>query len=174
MDTALYYTFSTIAQTLAGVLAILGAFFLFHLIRINAQLGQHLQELKTRYDEKGTLLDLQELWVRGDASALITYFTADRLGILNNEFGNLRLDRARALFDHKSILLTEIERVTAVTIATMIASFVVLAITPWIGRIPGRLGAAVFFATCGVGISSAGYCLTRYGRLARQIVGARV
>ena len=174
MDTALYYTFSTIAQTLAGALAILGAFLLSHLLRINAQLGQHLQELKSRYDEKDTLPDLQELWVRGDAAALITYFTADRLGILSNEFGDLRLDRARALFAHKSVLLTECKRVTAATVATMIASFVVLAITPWIGRIPGLLGAMVFFATCGLGISSAGYCLIRYGRLARQIASATV
>src|SRR5262245_25410581 len=46
MLTALFYTFSTIAQTLAGAIALLSAFLLYRLQSLNSEIDSHSMSLR--------------------------------------------------------------------------------------------------------------------------------
>jgi hypothetical protein len=64
VETALYYTLSTIAQTLAGALAVMVAFVLFRLAGIEEVIGVGLEPLKARerkvpYSETAPILKKQ-------------------------------------------------------------------------------------------------------------------
>jgi len=173
METALYYTFSTIPQTLAAALAILGAFLLSHLAHVNTELGEHLRDLKTRYGDDDTTRDLQALWSRGDVEDLLRYFSEDRLQRLGKEIRAFRLDRAHTLVRHRAALMYNVESVSTISVATIVASLIVIPLTPTIIGLPEGVRSTVFYGGgSGVAIVSAGYCLTRYAQFVRGIASA--
>src|SRR5437764_493330 len=54
MTNALFYTFSTIAQTLAGAIALLGAFLLYRLQTLNSEVDSHSMTLRDTCKEQGS------------------------------------------------------------------------------------------------------------------------
>ena len=49
MENTLYYTFSTISQTLAGAIGLLVAFLIYYLDRLDRRIRGHLEVLYNRY-----------------------------------------------------------------------------------------------------------------------------
>jgi hypothetical protein len=162
MDSALYYTFSTIAQALAAAVALLAAFLLYRLQSINSEMEERTLRIIQYYGGK-VRLRLDELHVTGDYEeiALLTKdplppnleegevgFARKRLGVLVSIRNSLRRDF------RLSLLLT-------VLLATF--SVLILALTPMIAH-RSLLTNAVFL----VGITWFIACLYSYFRLARK------
>lgn len=105
--TTLYYTFSTIAQTLAAAFAFVGAFVLFRLQNIEHQIEAHAEELLNRYYTDSD-------YVREVA---YKYFNAKQWkkligGIQKNYIGimiNSSVNRERKRAQDKELKLTEQE-----------------------------------------------------------------
>ncbi len=71
MESALYYTFSTIAQTLGGAIALLGAFVLYRLQSLNSAIAHHVtQEIFQHYGGE-TRLQLDVLHAGGKHRELL-------------------------------------------------------------------------------------------------------
>ena len=73
METTLYYTFSTIAQTLAGAIALLGAFILYRLQKLNNGLDDHAKFIRKQYSEEEDLVFLNSFIVKGEYKKFLKY-----------------------------------------------------------------------------------------------------
>jgi cation transport ATPase len=73
VDTALYYFLSTIAQTLGGVAALLGAVVLFRLQAIWEQASRAAEYLHNSFDHPDSheMAKMEESWIRGDLKAVL-------------------------------------------------------------------------------------------------------
>lgn len=77
METTLYYTFSTIAQTLAGAIALLGAFILYRLQKLNSGLDDHAKFIRKQYSEEEDLVFLNSFIVKGEYKKFLKYTRAN-------------------------------------------------------------------------------------------------
>ena len=77
METTLYYTFSTIAQTLAGAIALLGAFILYRLQKLNNGLDDHAKFIRKQYSEEEDLVFLNSFIVKGEYKKFLKYTRAN-------------------------------------------------------------------------------------------------
>jgi len=73
MENTLYYTFSTIAQTLAGAIALLGAFILYRLQSLNNGLDDHAKFIRKLYLEDVDLIFLNSFIVKGEYNKFLEY-----------------------------------------------------------------------------------------------------
>jgi hypothetical protein len=144
MENALYYTLSTIAQTLAGALAVLVAFVLLRLSRLDDAITQGRAELQSRYG------DWAKLW------------EALRTGGLEGlrRINGLRTDQARlmALYHEASIawrtrphIVHRLYVALGFTVADISLCFAALPFTPRIACSPRATG-VVLFLTVTLGI----------------------
>src|SRR6478672_9742333 len=76
MESTLYYTFSTIAQTLAGAIALLGAFILYRLQKLNNGLDDHAKFIRKQYSEEEDLVFLNSFIVKGEYKKFLKYTRA--------------------------------------------------------------------------------------------------
>ena len=89
MENAFFYTFSTIAQALAGAIALLGAFVLFKLQHIDAELTEHAHNVIEAIPYDRAVQVLWDHYVQGHWDALLlgipaNYpFTYDLESLLN-------------------------------------------------------------------------------------------
>ena len=67
METALYYTFSTIPQVVAGAIAFLGAFALFKMQYLNRGLERRSESIEKLYFDKSIIKKVQDV-IKGDLS----------------------------------------------------------------------------------------------------------
>jgi hypothetical protein len=74
---ALYYTFSTIAQTLAGAIALLGAFVLYRLNGLNAGIDETARRLRTAYPSDSEP-EMTAMIVHGRYDGLLAYADKNR------------------------------------------------------------------------------------------------
>jgi hypothetical protein len=133
METVFFYTFSTIAQTLAGAIALLAAFVLYR-----------LQGLNTDIDENSMRLSLPLNLVAGESAGMMHRQGQHRQLLelaARTEIppGTYRADEERArlptLLDRKDTLLRWLYIALALTVGLITASVLLLMFTPRLATI---------------------------------------
>ncbi len=143
METALYYTFSTIAQTLAAVIAILGAFALHRLQTMNAEIGERSATL-VRAPGGAHGHGVRELHVHGkfdEVLAASESFDPTATAEFNYQVTAARM-RLAALLDQRKSLRRYLNVAFSLSAGLMTLSLVVLATAPSIAAVPWGAAAA--------------------------------
>jgi hypothetical protein len=156
-DTALYYTLSTVSQTLAGALGMLAAFLA---LRVSAL--------------DGPIRDLR-LWARlaypplqpaaAQTEPLLTaakaWFAANGGDPVHRHVGQT-IDEAQRAYGARTTLLQQAKSAFAGSALVMGCCFVALACTPWLSSSEARA-----WTVAAVAIISGIACLVWYGRIVR-------
>jgi hypothetical protein len=166
ISNALFYTFSTIAQTLAGAIALLGAFVLYRLQSLRAQIDEDSESLSGVYGSAGlelaTVEAVRALHREGKYYEVLEFNS--RIPIPANlyqadtEKSRLRLGLQR----QKSVLRTFLVALV-LTIGLIIGSVCALAAAPAILNDP-----SMSIVILRVGIGWFVICVVVYGLLIRQ------
>jgi hypothetical protein len=158
MLNALFYTFSTIAQTLAGAIALLSAFLLYRLQSLNSEIDSHSMSLRKACTGRGQAQADKafDLHHRGKHQELIDFteacFPQDRSGtvILSLEYLSAAVKLRASLFRrfHWALWLTA---------GLIVGSVIVLAVAPAVEDC--TLAAVALFI---VGIAWLALCIGSY------------
>lgn len=168
----MYYTFSTVPQTLAGALALLGAFVIIRLNAFNHFIDSHVQNL---YRKRPGGEEMREHYMRGDKPAMLRLYR--RLQDKGKEKSAGDESAAPYLNGHYERLLIEAERMQArktqltgdtvrsliVSAAVILVSFVLLAFTQLLCREPVAAGVCLAMV-----VGAAAYCIYLYVILLRK------
>jgi hypothetical protein len=168
METTLYYTFSTIAQTLGGAIGLLAAFLVYYLGQLDAALRGHLDFLFHRYPLTQDTIDLESMWSKYDISGLLEYFDNDVLERLSGGDGTDRsfhLAPAKQLWASRREALGITRMAVFWTGGTIVGALVALASAHGLALGGPWLAVPVL----AVGIGAAARCLWLYGRLILQV-----
>lgn len=138
MDTVLYYTFSTIAQALAGGIALLGAFVLYRfqiLAGTMDQASQYLCETFYNRDRRDLIDGIEQAHFKadyGNVCEIATQYLED--GIDPRTIGMYRSTRTRlrSMVDLRRTLTDSFNRILWPTVGLIVASVLVLILTPMI------------------------------------------
>lgn len=155
METALYYTLSTVSQSLAGALGMLAAFLAIRVSSLDATVRSALDELERR---RG--IDLATRPVSGSVREALTGWRQRFEGTQGHDYDRQMLARAEHVQASRETLLRDATRAFVVSACVMGASLVGLAVSPWLGQ-SGWRAVPTFF----VGIGGAILCLAWYGRI---------
>jgi len=141
MENSLYYTFSTISQTLAGIIGILVAFLIYHLSDTQRSLNGYLDNLYSYYPRGDSTVDLDFMWEHGDVEGVLKYFREDKLRCLDVGNGlaqNLYLVPAEKLHKRRLVILRKLKIALLLTCITIVFSLAVLStvhwLTDWLGN----------------------------------------
>ncbi|MDX6497014.1 MAG: hypothetical protein QOG23_274 [Blastocatellia bacterium] len=85
MDNAVYYTFSTIAQTLAGAIALLAAFGLYRFRILSTALETHAKDIREQYSEEVDLVLTNSYIVKGDFHKFLDYLTKHPIDVTGSD-----------------------------------------------------------------------------------------
>jgi len=130
MDQSLYYTFSTIAQTLGAAIAFLGAFVLYRLQSLNAEIEDVVtQKLLQAHFSGETILALQQLHA---GAKHIDFLQRARSSAPASAIEHLQtpLARLEALVTAKSALVCRFRWSLWLTVAVIGFAVAVLALVP--------------------------------------------
>lgn len=160
MQAALFYTFSTIAQTVAAALAVLGAFVLYRLSQYGVEMAEHSETVALRVSHATEHQEeLRRLDRLGDWEGVFRYSGRPSVGALLST--NPAAPDARELL---GVIISRRKRVlrlmgwsAGLTLALLILSIAVLALTP---AILSRSSAPAVALTLGVVLFVA--CLGAY------------
>jgi hypothetical protein len=136
VENALFYTFSTIAQTLAAAIAFLGAFALYRLQTI----GVTLQDLSTSViqpylpDDKAAKLSTHERY--GELNAYIQSVIPKNNGGTLNAYQVAQREAFAKYVESSQSVRFLLKVALAATVTVIVASVVVLAFTPAIASRP--------------------------------------
>ena len=158
MQAALFYTFSTIAQTVAAALAVLGAFVLYRLNQYGVEMAEHSETVALRVGHAPEHQEeLRRLDRLGDWEGVFRYSAIPSVGALLPT--NPAAPDARALL---GAIIARRKRVlrlmgwsAGLTLALLILSIAVLALTPailslpWAPAVTLMLGVVLFVACLG-------------------------
>ena len=165
MENSLYYTFSTISQTLAGAIGILGAFLIYHLSETRRSLNEYLEKLYSFYPKAQETVDLDFMWEHGDVDGMLKYFREDKLRRF--DVGDclaqpLYLVPAERLHKRRRVLLKKLKTALLLTCITIVFSLAVLSaatcLTGWFGK---SIVACILI----VGLLLASLCIYLYARI---------
>jgi len=172
MESTLYYTFSTIAQTLAGAIALLGAFILYRLQKLNNGLDDHAKFIRKQYSEEEDLVFLNSFIVKGEYKKFLKYTRANPIadsgiavrpnsnaeGVVTSvEEGQSYLTDVQAkmkeLLAHRKSLIRSFTVSLFLTVTLIAASVIALAVTPSLNarddfRSGSLIVAIVWFLAC--------------------------
>lgn len=156
MINSLYYSFSTIAQTLAGAIGLLGAFVLFRLQSLSAEIESNASQIATVVDMVVGGEEAQTLFRQGQYHEVL-----NRLGKITVPPTTYQCTRERSrlpiLLDRKDSLLWRFKIAFYLTIGLIMASVSVLVIAE---QLAGRTSlASVVFA---LGLLWLAACLASY------------
>jgi len=160
MENALFYTFSTIAQTLAAAIALLGAFALYRIQTIGSSLHDLGVTAMQPYlpDDTARKLSAEEKYVD-----LLEYLRNTQPRNPREANDPYQVATRRTLGTHVKTL-SSLHRLLkwalAVTVVVIVSSVIILAVTPAIAAKPG-----VTVAVFTVGIGSFAGCLVVYAVL---------
>lgn len=165
-DNAVYYTFSTISQTLGGAMALLGAFVLYKLQSIYAQIENEISGLLQLYRINGHLKEkylsqFYRLYVTKNLSQIMRHINEEEVlkfvkpiypHAETSEFEDRRVP-LNALWRFRVTMLRQFNFALIFTAITIACSVVVLSLTPKICQIfrPGVLA---------IGLLCFVFCLT--------------
>ena len=161
METALYYTFSTIAQTLAAGIAILGAFALYRLQSINAEIAERSSTI-ARVSVGVHGHGVRELHVHGrfeDVLESTEDIDPSATAELNYQVTAARVRLATLLTQRKS-LRRYLSVAFWLSAGLLTSALVVLATAPAVASIPGAPSVAVT-----IGITWFLLCLATFAKL---------
>ncbi len=156
MENALYYTLSTVSQTLAGALGMLAAFLALRVSTLDTRIRERLRELF----ERTHALDLGNCGAREALSAWGAWIAScrdPRAKSVLRAFGDAERDQ-----QSRDRLLRGVRRALIASACVMGACFTGLASSPWLALAPGRAIGALCLAILG-GVA----CLVWYGLIVR-------
>ena len=169
LDNTLYYTFSTISQTLAGALGLLAAFMITRVSAFNHLIAERVKEL---YDWVGGEQDMMRNYLHGNAEAVLHFYrtTHDRVkreggtGNPTQPFLNSRqeaqLIAAEGMIERKKKLLAGTRDSLLLSAATILFSLVCLIVTPYLHK-----HAAWTYTASVLGVAGAAVCMASYVKL---------
>ncbi len=145
MENTFFYTFSTIAQALAGALALLAAFVLFKLQNIDAELTEHAHDVIDLIPYDRAVQTLWDHYIQGRWDELLVAIPPDYPFA---DVPRIRVARLRVLVEDRKTLVKTLRCAVFLTLGTMMGAVFVLALvpaswSPWVARI-----GAVAFAIC--------------------------
>ena len=156
---ALYYTFSTIAQCLAGAIALLGAFVLWRLETLHAEKSQRSEQILAPLSGSARDEDAKAAYARGDFASVLDI---SQVVITRPEprvaYSRMRL---KAITAHETSLMRWFWIALFTSVATISLSVAALAATPRI------LEAGFGDETLAAGVGSFVACLLTYALLMR-------
>jgi hypothetical protein len=126
VENTLYYTFSTIAQALAGVVAFLGAFVLFRLQTMSQVLSNGAEAIRSRFpgDEEiqrvAAIADYEKLFAR--ASEVVR----QPIGRGWGAFQQTALDGMHKVLAQRRIILRYLKRALSLAATVLVAAVVAL------------------------------------------------
>lgn len=160
MENTLYYTFSTIAQTLAGAIALLGAFILYRLQKLNNGLDDHAKFIRKQYSEEEDLISLNSFIVKGEYKKFLKYIRAKPIGVASDAatdesqsyLTDVQLKMQELLVLRKS-LIRSFTVSLLLTVSLIAVSVILLAVTPSLNarsdlRSGSLVVAIVWFLAC--------------------------
>ena len=156
-ETALYYTLSTVSQTLAGALGMLAAFLAIQTSALDAALRAEISEMESRHGPDPAVRPTS-----GSTAEMLGAWRV-RLNTVRDSYSVLLLERGERLLRKKARILRTAARAFAWSAAVMGACFVGLATTPWLSCTRPRAWTAAAVAIAG-GIA----CLVWYGKIVRE------
>jgi len=135
MENTLYYTFSTIAQTLAGAIALLGAFILYRLQKLNNGLDDHAKFIRKQYSEEEDLVFLNSFIVKGEYKKFLKYTRAKPVaaGAAQDEEQSYLTDvqaKMQELLVLRKSLIRSFSVSLLLTVSLIGSSVIALAVTP--------------------------------------------
>ena len=166
VSNALFYTFSTIAQTLAGAIALLGAFVLYRLQSLRTQIDEDSERISSVYGSSGhdvaTVDAVRSLHRQGKYREVLEFRSRAPIPgtVYQAEAEQMRL--GLNLQRQKALLRTFVASL-GLTIGLIAASVGALAATP--GIIERSCGPTVVFS---VGIAWFVGCIVSYAVLIQQ------
>jgi hypothetical protein len=145
MDTTLYYTFSTIAQALAGAVALLGAFVLYKLQSIDRELNDAVDTISMPWQDDAVI---QQFLAAGDLAAVVSEIgrrVAAPMTVGWAHYQQSRLRRAQQLVPLRAAVLAGVRPALWFPSGVMCAAVLVLSV---VGPIAGcgqvAIGVLVF------------------------------
>lgn len=172
METALYYGFSTIAQTLAAAIALIGALVLYKLQLLSLGMESSGKYLVTNYsiDYDGSL-ELSPLLGARDFPAIADHFETGRYAdaIIGSPSGQAERASLRTLLGKRSSVLAEMTSSLKRTVGTIVGAIGAVFLVP---VLPMSGLAVAFVAT--LGLTGLGLCLASYWRVVMFVVNDRM
>jgi hypothetical protein len=163
VESTIYYTFSTISQTLAGALGLLGAFVILRMSALN-RLIEDKMDLLLKGPGEG-YVDLMAARADGNSERFFKVITAmcepgQPLDRRVSAVTRITLDQGRAMLGRKAKLLQDVRFIMVATAVCIVASMSALALTVPIASVPWLTFELLFF-----GVMSAAVCLGLQVRL---------
>ena len=164
-STSLYYTFSTISQTLAGAIGLLGAFVLFRFSSLNEVLRLSGANVLTGIDQDASRVgyslnersrELNRLWRDGNFVSFRTLYRSIKHSMDVSDATVRYIDDFESALAKKRSLLRVLIVALALTCLTLVFSVFVLCMTPDIVT-TGSVNAVFIF-----GVSAFVGCLISY------------
>jgi hypothetical protein len=167
---ALFYTFSTIAQALAGAITLLAAFVLYRLQSLRAEIADDSEHISGTYSVAASRYDaniaeqIRLLYREGRHAEVLAFRSATPPSpeIYAAELEQIRL---RANLDRYSKLLRAFTMSLALTVGLIAASVIALALSPKLLETSCRAIIAL-----GVGVAWFCLCLLTYVSVIRETV----
>jgi hypothetical protein len=155
--TALYYTFSTIAQTLAGALAVLVAFSLFGLAKLD-------EAIERGRGSVGGYKDWQKHWKALLADDVEGFEKS--VGVrVDDASSRTRMHGAYVAADQRPRILDALRRALAATVADIALCFIALPVTPSLAS-----RTILAWSTAGMAVAVGIVCLLLYWQLIAAMV----
>ena len=163
MENALYYTLSTVAQTLAGALAVLVAFVVVRLGRLDDIIGHGEATLRSK---GGPTDEALRILLDQGPEAMDVFYKEKTSNTLKVGGGWEAYTPAYQAGRDRPIIKQRLYVALGFTVAAIVVCFIALPLTPWITCSRLAIGSTVFMAV-GLGLLNLGL----YVWLIRAIVG---
>ena len=171
MENALYYTFSTIAQTLSGAIALLAAFVLYRLQILSIALDKHANVIRDQYYEDFDKAWMNSFIVKEEYQKLLDFtvkYPIDTATDEQDSYVKDSLDQIKYFLPFKKSLLNHFYVALFLTVGLILSSVVLLSITPFVNaHVNVRTGSFV------VGILWLVACFISYVMLLRKSLSSR-
>ena len=168
MENTLYYTFSTIAQALAGGIALLGAFVLYRVQSIDRDFYEATDPLLMRWQDDQAL---QQLLTFGDMGGIVREIQR-RIEVALippwSEYQQAKLHRAAQLVLARAAIINALRRALWFSAGVMCGAVAILSVVTWIAS---RQCLAASILT--VGVVAFSISIVLFVRLILQIVALR-
>jgi hypothetical protein len=167
MDTALYYTFSTISQTFAGAIALLGAFALYRLQQISSEIVELGDSSFSFYiNNSKNKIDLENKRLKGQYREVLDYIKSNPLDDLPEAIERY-LGKLDKLLIYKEKILTLFKVSLILTLGLILYSIVML---PFVPQIVKHLCPSAATISVTIAFILVICCLISYFLLIRKIV----
>ncbi len=165
MENALFYTFSTIAQTLAASIALLGAFVLYRLQTLNAEIEDAGLTMIQPYLPNDEATRLVAHGRYAELISLLTQIQPNSVHDANNPFITSKRDKLPHLLALRTQLHRLLKFALGSTVVVIVSAIVILAITPVIAS-----SSNLVWLTFSIGLLALLGCLCLYAVLILKAV----